>query len=322
MVFFCWFDQNQPYWGGRRMKYLVIGAGGTGGSISGFMTAAGLDVSVIARGEHLAAIQENGLFMETTSKGSFVVQPMKVFDMAHYQEHPDVIFVCVKGYSLEETIPFIRSVAHAQTIVIPLLNLYGTGERMQEKLPGLLVTDGCIYIAGEIKAPGMILMKGDIFKVVFGVRNQEDSRPLLEQAAADLNQSGITANVSDNIRRDALQKFTFVSPMAACGAFYDVTAGGMQQEGKERAMAIALMREIEALALAMDIHFTVDIVSTNLEILDHLAPEASSSMQRDLKKGGMSEMDGLIFEVVRLGRTYGVPVPTYEKVAEKFGFQD
>ena len=59
---------------------------------------------------------------------------------------PDVVLVCVKGYSLEETIPFIQRVAKPSTIVIPVLNIYGTGAKMQEKLPELLVTDGCIYV--------------------------------------------------------------------------------------------------------------------------------------------------------------------------------
>ncbi|MDD2300657.1 MAG: 2-dehydropantoate 2-reductase [Syntrophomonadaceae bacterium] len=303
------------------MKYLIIGAGGTGGSIGAFMTEAGKDVTVIARGKHLEAIQRNGLKMETSCKGNYTVCPMKAFDMDHYNEQPDVIFNCVKGYSLEDTIPFIKRVAHKDTVVIPVLNIYGTGGKMQELLPDLLVTDGCIYIAAEIKEAGTILQKGDIFRVVYGVRKPEEYRPVLEWVAEDLKDSGISGIVSDNIRRDALQKFSYVSPMAACGAYYDIDAGAAQQEGKVRDTFIALMREIDALAQAMDIHFAVDIVATNLEILGNLSPQASTSMQRDLKQGKNSEMDGLIFEVVRLGRQYGVNVPTYEIIAEKFEFK-
>lgn len=303
------------------MKYLVIGAGGTGGSIGAFMTETGLDITVIARGQHLEAIQKKGLKMETTRKGNYTVWPMQASDMEHYHEHPDVIFNCVKGYSLEDTIPFIKRVAHQDTVVIPVLNIYGTGGRMQEQLPGLLVTDGCIYIAAEIKEPGTILQTGDIFRVVYGVRKPEEYRPVLEQVAADLKASGISAVVSDNIRRDALRKFSFVSPMGACGAYYDINAGEIQQEGKMRDTFVALIREIDILAQAMDIHFTVDIVATNLEIMDSLLPTASTSMQRDLRQGKDSEMDGLIFEVVRMGRQYGVRLPTYEMIAAKFGFE-
>lgn len=301
----------------KHLKYLVIGAGGTGGSIGAYMTEAGKDVTLIARGEHLKQMKEHGLCMETTAKGNYTVQPIKAVDMEHYEEQPDVIFVCVKGYSLEETFPFIRRVAGADTIVIPILNIYGTGGRMQEKLPELLVTDGCIYIAGEIKEPGTILLRGDIFRIVYGVRNPEELRPELFTVAQDLKESGIDGVLSDNIRRDALQKFAFVSPMAACGLYYHVTAGEVQKTGDPRDTFVKLMKEIDALAVAMGVPFLVDIVATNLRILDTLNPEASTSMQRDVYAGKQSEIDGLIYEVVRMGQQYGVPVPTYEMIAKK-----
>lgn len=298
------------------MKYLVIGAGGTGGSIGAFMTEAGKDVTLIARGQHLKSMQEHGLKMETTEKGNYTVKPVKAVDMAHYAERPDIIFVCVKGYSLEETIPFIQRVAKESTIVIPILNIYGTGSRLQEKLPGLLVTDGCIYIAGEIKEPGTIWLKGNIFRIVFGVRRPEELRPELFEVVQDLKDSGIDGVLSDNIRRDALQKFAYVSPMAACGLYYHVSAGEVQTTGEPRDTFVKLMKEVDALAVAMEVPFLVDIVTTNLQILDTLNPTANTSMQRDVYAGKSSEIDGLIYEVVRLGKQYSVPTPTYEMIAK------
>lgn len=299
------------------MKYLVIGAGGTGGSIGAFMTEAGKDVTLIARGEHLKRMQENGLKMETTVKGNYTVDPIKATDMEHYEENPDVIFVCVKGYSLEDTIPFIQKVSKENTIVIPILNIYGTGSRLQERLPELLVTDGCIYIAAEIKEPGTILQKGDIFRIVYGTREPEELRKELFEVAKDLKDSGIEPVLSDNIRRDALQKFAYVSPMAACGLYYHASAGEAQKAGEVRETFIKLMKEIDALAVAMQVPFQVDIVKTNLDILDTLVPTASTSMQRDVYAGKQSEIDGLIYEVVRMGQQYGVQVPTYEMIARK-----
>ena len=281
------------------------------------MTEAGKDVTLIARGAHLKAMQENGLRMETTKKGNYTVYPVKASDMEHYDGHPDIIFVCVKGYSLEETVPFIRRVAKPETVVIPILNIYGTGGRLQEQMPELLVTDGCIYIAGEIKEPGCLWQNGDIFRVVFGVREPSEYREVLAEVKKDLEDSGITAVLSDHIRRDALQKFSYVSPAAACGQYYDAMAGDMQKQGEIRDTFAALIHEIDVLANAMGICFESDIVQTNLDILDSLTPEASTSMQRDVKKGKASEMDGLIFEVVRMGRQYGVELPVYEKIARK-----
>ncbi len=295
---------------------MVIGAGGTGGSIGAYMTEAGKDVTLIARGEHLHNIQKHGLKMETTRKGNYTVQPVKAFDMEHYDEQPDIIFVCVKGYSLEDTVPFIKRVAKESTIVIPILNIYGTGAKLQEKLPQLLVTDGCIYIAGEIKEPGTIWQNGNIFRIVFGVRNPQELRPELFEVVQDLKDSGIDGVLSDNIRRDALQKFAYVSPMAACGLYYHVSAGEVQVTGEPRDTFVKLMKEVDALAAAMGIPFLADIVTTNLQILDSLSPTASTSMQRDIYAGKSSEIDGLIYEVVRMGEKYGVPTPTYRMIAQ------
>ena len=303
------------------MKYLIIGAGGTGGSIGAFMAVAGYDVTAIARGKHLQAIREHGLKMETTSRGHFTVMPMKACEMDDYNEQPDVIFVCVKGYSLEDTIPFIHRISHKDTVVIPLLNIYGTGGRMQQRLPEILVTDGCIYIAAEIKEPGTVEQKGDIFRVVFGTRDPIEYRPVLERVAGDLQNSRITGILSENIQRDALIKFSVVSPMAACGAYYDSNAGAVQRGGPIRATYAGLVREIDALARAMNIDFNLDIVENNLQLMDGLLPTATASMQRDLQQGKQSEIDGLIFEVVRLGQRHHVPVPIYSMIAEKFGFK-
>lgn len=297
------------------MKYLVIGAGGTGGSIGAYMTEAGKDVTLIARGSHLAAMQESGLRIVTTTREPDRTVPVKAVDMEHYEEQPDVIFVCVKGYSLEDTVAFIRRIAKPETVVIPVLNIYGTGGRLQQELPHLLVTDGCIYIAAEIKEPGCILKKGDIFRVVYGVRKEEEYRPVLEKIKEDLSDSGIDPLLSGNIRRDALQKFSYVSPAAACGQYYNAMAGDMQRPGEIRDTFAALIHEIDLLAGAMGIHFEVDIVKTNLEILDALSPEASTSMQRDILQGKQSEIDGLVFEVVRMGKKYGISLPVYEKIA-------
>lgn len=255
--------------------------------------------------------------METTKKGNYTVNSVKATDMEHYDEQPDIIFVCVKGYSLEETIPFIKSVAKENTIVIPILNIYGTGGRMQEKLPELLVTDGCIYIAAEIKEPGTIWQNGDIFRIVYGVRNKEELCPKLFEVAKDLKESGIDGVLSENIQRDALQKFAYVSPMAACGLYYHVNAGEVQVTGEPRDTFVKLMREVDALAEAMGVPFLIDIVTTNLQILDSLTPTASTSMQRDIYAGKPSEIDGLIYEVVRMGEKYGVPTPIYEMIADK-----
>lgn len=299
------------------MKYAIIGAGGTGGILGFYMTKAGKDVTLIARGRHLAAMQESGLAVEKMWDGTTETIPVKAADMDHYSERPDVILVCVKGYSLEDTIPFIQSVANPSTIVIPVLNIYGTGAKMQEKLPNLLVTDGCIYVSANIKEPGVLIQHGKILRVVYGVREKEEYDPRLEEIKQDFDVSGIDGVLSENIRRDALEKFSYVSPIGAAGLYYHATAADFQREGEEREAFKTMIREITALAEAMGVPFERDMVEVNLKILSTLASEATTSMQRDVMDGKSSEIDGLVYEVVCMGERYHVPVPMYEKVAEK-----
>lgn len=310
------------------MKYAIIGAGGTGGILGFYMTKADRDVTLIARGRHLAAMQEKGLAVEKMWDGTTEIIPVKAMDMEHYDEQPDVVLVCVKGYSLEDTIPFIQRVAKPSTIVIPVLNIYGTGAKMQEQLPKLLVTDGCIYVSANIKEPGVLIQHGRILRVVYGVRNMstqkvnikrahEEMLNALKDIKKDFDDSGIDGVLSENIQRDALEKFSYVSPIGAAGLYYHATAADFQREGKQREAFKTMIREIAALAEAMGVPFECDMVEVNLKILSSLAPEATTSMQRDVMEGKDSEIDGLIYEVVRMGERYHVPVPMYAKVAEK-----
>lgn len=301
------------------MKYAIIGAGGTGGILGFYMSKAGKDVTLIARGRHLAAMREKGLAVEKMWDQTTECIPVKATDMEHYNEQPDVILVCVKGYSLEDTIPFIQRVAKPSTIVIPVLNIYGTGAKMQEKLPGLLVTDGCIYVSANIKEPGVLIQHGKILRVVYGVRevHSEDVMDCLKEIKRDFDDSGIDGVLSANIRRDALEKFSYVSPIGAAGLYFHATAADFQREGEQREAFKTMIREIAALAEAMGVPFERDMVEVNLKILSTLAPEATTSMQRDVMEGKSSEIDGLVYEVVRMGEKYHVPVPMYRKVAEK-----
>lgn len=310
------------------MKYAIIGAGGTGGILGFYMTKAGRDVTLIARGRHLAAMQEKGLAVEKMWDGTIETIPVKATDMEHYDEQPDVVLVCVKGYSLEDTIPFIQRVAKSSTIVIPVLNIYGTGAKMQEKLPELLVTDGCIYVSANIKEPGVLIQHGRILRVVYGVRNMsfqkvnvkrahEEIMDDLKNIKKDFDDSGIDGVLSENIQRDALEKFSYVSPIGAAGLYYHATAADFQREGEQREAFKTMIREIAALAEAMGVPFERNMVEVNLKILSSLAPEATTSMQRDVMEGKDSEIDGLVYEVVRMGERYHVPVPMYAKVAEK-----
>ena len=296
-------------------KYVIVGTGGTGGTLGAYLAKAGKDVTFIARGEHLAAMKEKGLRV-VRPNDEFTIFPCKAMTLEEYSDKPDVIFVCVKGYSLNGIIPELQRIADKNTIIIPILNIYGTGGTMQPSFPESLVTDGCIYVAAQIQEPCVIRMNGDILRVIFGVRNSSDHRPELSDIEKDLVESGITGLLSDNIARDALLKFSYVSPQGACGLYYNVPAGDIQKPGEIRDCFAGLVHEIDLLAQAMDIHFEEDIVKRNLGILDALSESATTSLQRDIMANRPSEIDGLIYEVVRLSDKYKVELPIYRKIAE------
>ena len=316
------------------MKYIIIGAGGTGGILGFYMTKAGKDVTLIARNAHLEAMKKQGLSVQKMWTNETETIPVSAESMESYEakgEKADVILVCVKKYSLDSCIPFIQNISHKNTIVVPVLNVYGTGAYLQEKLPELLVTDGCIYVSANIKQPGVLLQHGEILRVFFGVREKEDLKKLngqsdgeykaerlLKKIAQDFKDSGIDGILSDNIKRDALTKFSYVSPIGTAGLYLHAVAGDFQREGEARELFKTLIREIVTLSKAMGITFEEDLVERNLKILSNLPEETTTSMQRDVMEGKQSEIDGLVYEVVRMAKKYGGEVPAYERAAEKF----
>ena len=316
------------------MKYIIIGAGGTGGILGFYMTKAGKDVTLIARNAHLEAMKKQGLSVQKMWTNETETIPVSAESMESYEakgEKADVILVCVKKYSLDSCIPFIQNISHENTVVVPVLNVYGTGAYLQEKLPKILVTDGCIYVSANIKQAGVLLQHGEILRVFFGVREKEDLKKLngqldgeykaerlLKKIAQDFKDSGIDGILSDNIKRDALTKFSYVSPIGTAGLYLHAVAGDFQREGEARELFKTLIREIVTLANAMGITFEEDLVERNLKILSNLPEEATTSMQRDVMEGKQSEIDGLVYEVVRMAEKYGAEVPAYRRAAEKF----
>ncbi len=300
------------------MKYLIIGAGGTGGCIGGYLAKSGCDVTLIARGRHLEAIRNKGLTIERYAD-DFTVN-INACTTEEYNDTPDVVFVCVKYYSLEEILPLLKRVCGSETIVIPTLNVFGTGAVLQEKLPGITVLDGCIYIYSFIKEPGTIALPSQdlIFRVQFGYRLGQkavNSEKVL-QAERDLKNAGIEASFEEMIEKAEILKFSMVSPMGACLLYYNEQARAIRVEGEIRDAYIELIGEIETLGKAMGIEFGEDIVERNLKIKSSMPDDSTTSMHRDILSGHPSEIDGQIHRIVKLADEYGLDLPMYRKISQ------
>lgn len=127
------------------------------------------------------------------------------------------------------------------------------------------------------------MQHGEILRVFFGVREKEDLKKLngqldgeykaerlLKKITQDFKDSGIDGILSDNIKRDALTKFSYVSPIGTAGLYLHAVAGDFQREGEARELFKTLIREIVTLANAMGITFEEDLVERNLKILSNL----------------------------------------------------
>lgn len=300
-----------------KKKYLIVGTGGVGGSIAGFLALAGEDVTCIARGKHLEAMRD-GLHLKSDLKGEHFL-PLQACTAEEYNDRADVIFVCVKGYSIDSIKDLLEKAAHPDTLVIPILNVYGTGPRIGRLVPRVTVLDGCIYIVGFVSGPGEITQMGKIFRLVFGARPEQGvAAERLEAIAHVLRNAGIKVDISDDINRDTFIKWSFISAMACTGAYHDVPMGALQHPGDERDTFIGLSRESTEIGRKMGITYQEDPIAYNLTVIDKLDPESTASMQKDIAKGHESEIQGLLFDMIDLGKKMGVDMPTYHKVEQKF----
>ena len=301
------------------MKYLIIGTGGTGAAIGAFLASEGKDVTFVARGAHLEAMRENGLVIDSGLKGHMEIKNVKAFEGKDIKEKADVIFVCVKSYSLEDIVPVIERAAHADTIVIPILNMFRTGAKLKEYLPDVKFLEGCIYISAYIDGPGKIVHAGDTFKVFFGNPYNEDIKAgVMEQVVSDLRSAGVISDISDDILRDTFKKFSFISAFAAAGAYYDVDAGAIHREGEEREFYKSLVKEMIEIGKAMGVNMSPTLFDEDMTTMDSFGDDIKTSLQRDIEAGKNSEIDTLIFGVSRLGKQYGIPTPCYDRAAAKF----
>lgn len=300
------------------MNYLIIGTGGVGGSIAGFLALAGKEVTCIARGKHLENIRNYGLHLKSDLKGEHYLK-VNACTAEEYQGKADVIFVCVKGYSIDSVKEVIERASAPHTLVIPILNVYGTGPRIGRLTPEVTVLDGCIYIVGFVSGEGEITQMGSIFRLVFGARPEQGvSQERIEAIAEDVRSCGIKVDASDDINRDTFIKWAFISAMACTGAYHDVPMGEVQHEGEVRDTFIGLSRESAEIGHKMGISYPEDPVSYNLKVIDKLDPHSTASMQKDLARGHASEIQSMLFDMIDLGERLGISMPTYQKVAQKF----
>ena len=105
------------------MRIAVFGVGGTGGYFGGLLARAGNDVTFIARGEHLRAIQRDGLTVKSIRAGDFVL-PVSATDNTHDVGPVDLVLFCVKGYDNPTAISHLPPLVGSETMILSVQNAW------------------------------------------------------------------------------------------------------------------------------------------------------------------------------------------------------
>ena len=104
------------------LNYLVIGAGSTGLALGAYLLSSDKNVSFVARGETLKKIRNDGIILDSNEKGMLAFKDVNIYAPEEINRSFDVIFVCVKYYSLMSVIDIVSRASDGNTIVIPLIN--------------------------------------------------------------------------------------------------------------------------------------------------------------------------------------------------------
>ena len=289
------------------MRFAVFGAGGIGGYLGGRLAQAGEDVSVIARGGHLAAIRENGLKVDSVD-GGFVFRPSIATDDPGEVGPVDVVILGVKAWQVAEAAEAMRPMIGPETCVLPLQNGVEAPAQLVAVLGDGVVLGGVGGINGFIVGPGHIRHAAAEPFVRFGEMDNHQS-PRAERLLGAFGRAGVRAEIPSNIEGAIWQKFMFITASSGVGAVTRTPAGVWRSLPETWEMAIQIVREADAVARGKGIPLAGSEGEAAISTLERIPPNGTLSMQRDIMEGRPSELEVQNGAVVRFGQETGVPTP-------------
>ncbi|GAB4505268.1 MAG: 2-dehydropantoate 2-reductase [Anaerolineales bacterium] len=294
------------------MKILIVGSGGVGGYYGGLLAKQGHEVTFLARGEHLRAIQQNGLQVYSIH-GDFLVRPARATDDATQVGPVDLVLFCTKTYATVSAAQQIRPLVGEGTTVMSLQNGIDAAERIGRIVGMEHVIGGATWISSAVEAPGVIKQVSQFRRVVLGELDGQVT-PRAQAVHRAFQETGITAELSANILKVLWTKFVFISAASSLGSLTRLPMGEYRAVPETRKMILQLMREVEALARAQRIDLDEDVVQKSLDFMDNAAPTIKASMQLDVDAGRPSEIEAMIGVIGRKGRELGIPTPVADFV--------
>ena len=292
------------------MKIAVVGVGGVGGYFGGKLAKAGVDTVFIARGAMLDALRSKGLRVDSIG-GDFVIDRVNATDDPSKVGPVDAVLFATKAWQIPEAAQKARPLIGKETVAVPMENGMEAPEQLSAVFGRSHVLGGLCGIVSFIVAPGHIKHAAIDPFVMFG--ELDNSRtPRVERLRETFERAGIKADVPDDIQRSMWSKFLFIAPMSAVGALARVPVGAWRAIPETRAVAIRMLNEMVALAKARDIDLGADAVERTLARYDGMAPDSTSSLQRDIMEGKPSELEAQVGAIVRMARESKVSTPIAE----------
>ncbi|MFN3891929.1 MAG: ketopantoate reductase family protein [Beijerinckiaceae bacterium] len=312
------------------MKVCVFGAGVIGGILASAIGRAGHDVSVIARGEHLEAIQARGLTVRAPGRLE-VTRPLAVADSAELSPQ-DLVIVATKTPSLPQVAEKIRPLISEKTFVAFAVNgifwFYGDGFTPGGNALDLSRLDpgGALHAAvppaqalgivcisgGEIREPGVVEASRMDGRFIIGAA-LEPARQAAANVVTQVRPRDIDLSWSDDIRVDMWRKYLSVVGNFATCALTGAPISAVHADAGVQAVQLGLAAEAHALAKAhgfTDLGFDVEAARANPSRSNH-----KPSMLQDLERGRIMEVDSAYFALQDLARQAGIPTPTLDIVA-------
>jgi 2-dehydropantoate 2-reductase len=291
------------------MRIAVFGSGGVGGYFGGRLAQAGEQVIFIARGEHLAVMQVNGLRVDSIL-GDFYLSNVQATSDPRQVGMVDMVLLAVKAWQVPETAQAMIPMIGEDTGVIFLGNGVDAIAQLAAVLGEKHVLGGRCQISSFIAAPGHICHVGIEPRIAFGELDGQVSRRAKALRLA-FERAGVQVSIPPDIQSAIWEKFVFIAAISGVGAVTRSPASAFRSLPETRLMLEGAINEIVQLAHAKKINLPEDIASKTLAFIDGIAPGVTASMQRDILEGRPSELGAQNGAVVRMGLELGIPTPVH-----------
>lgn len=298
------------------MRIAIIGIGGVGGYFGGKLTqeygqSDKHEIIFIARGEHLSAIKKNGLKL-FTREGDYVARPTLVTDNPAEAGVFDLVFFCVKSYSLRSSANQISGNINKETVMIPLLNGVDIASRLHLILPQTSIVQGCVYISSFIEKPGVVRQAGGACKLILGTDDQSSKQ--YQYILDILLQAKINAELTDKISTALWTKYLLICPLAGLTSATNKTFGEIMENADLRERLRKTIEEVKSIANARKIELPEDIVDKTLESISRFAYDTKTSMQIDRERGKDTEIDIFTNYIIKSGKELKISTPLHDGI--------